>query len=182
MGLFDNPEERERKEKLRILEDKRMAFLEEATRAGFHPEAMLLAAGEKSELIGLARQDGAYWLVIAPAFGAEGAYRLIKRDALAWDMEKHYVAPEGMGGVMGFGKKGELGIRLVIHLDDEDVVLPLIAGRNSALMCQRARSNPLLDPKRRRGDANVVWDLPPIDKRAMERLKGELEELLADER
>ena len=55
MGLFDNPEERERKEKLRILEDKRMAFLEAAKRAGFHPEAMLLAAGEKSELIGTAR-------------------------------------------------------------------------------------------------------------------------------
>ena len=39
------------------------------------------------------------------------------------------------------------------------------------------KKNPLLDPRRRRGDANVVWDLPPVDRhrlRALERVVREI--------
>ena len=176
MALFDNPEERARREKLKALENKRLSFLEEAKSRGFHPEKMVLAAGEESQLIGLARQDGDLWLVVAPAFGAEGEYRLLRAGSMLYDVETHSVAPEGMGGFFGFGKKGQEGVRFALHTEDGDVTLPLIAGLNTAALY--GKKNPLLDEKRRRGDANVVWDLPPIDKRGLERLRREVERML----
>jgi hypothetical protein len=38
-----------------------------------------------------------------------------------------------------------------------------VGGRNCWLECKLAK-NPLLRTQRRRGDANVVWDMQPLDR------------------
>ena len=48
-----------------------------------------------------------------------------------------------------------------------------------ALLC--GKKNPLLSAKRRRGDANVVWDIPPIERRRLDEIERALRELLGGE-
>ena len=68
-----------------------------------------------------------------------------------------------MGGMLGFGKKGERGVDYVVTLPDGgEAHLPFVFGR-SCWAEYALKKNPLLGLKRRRGNANVVWDLKPVD-------------------
>jgi len=53
-------------------------------------------------------------------------------------------------------------------------VLPVIAGRTSWLEVTQLKKNPLLKTKRRRGDANIIWDLMPIDPGHLTKLEDAL--------
>ena len=55
MGIFDNAEELARKEKLRKLEDKRLAFSQELEKQGFAPEKMLFAQSDKGGFVAFCR-------------------------------------------------------------------------------------------------------------------------------
>ena len=177
MPLFNPQEEAERKRKLKEMEDKRVRFAQQMRREGFAPEQMLLVSTDAGGVIGLSRTGDGCTAVIGPGFGSEDDFRLARFDPKQVSREEHYVQAEGMGGIFGFGKKGERGCILKVPLDGgEELQVPLIANRNNARLF--TRRNPLLGEKRRRGDANVVWDLPPLDNALVERLLRVLDGIL----
>ena len=164
MGLFDSASEQERKANLKKLEDKRVAFSQELARQGFAPEKMLFSQNQDGGFTALCRFNGKYWLIISPGFGSDGDYIMESYDELVYRIEDVHVKAEGMGGIFGFGKKAEDGAEYIIALPDGgEARMPFVAGRGGWLECKRSK-NPLLKAQRRRGDANVVWDLKPPDR------------------
>ncbi|MBQ8109517.1 MAG: hypothetical protein IJ124_05075 [Clostridia bacterium] len=163
MGIFNGPEEQERKAKLKKLEDKRVAFALKLAAEGFAPERMLFAQTENGGFVSLSRFGGQHCLIISPGFGTDEDFILERYDALSWRMEEVHIKSEGMGGIFGFGKKAEIGVEYIITREDgSEVKMPFIGGRNGWLECKLSK-NPLLRTQRRRGDANVVWDMIPLD-------------------
>ncbi len=170
MGLFNSAEEQERKAKLKKLEDKREAFAQEMARQGFAPERMLFAQTENGGFVALSRYEGKYWLVISPGFGSDDDFVLESYDALDWRVEEVLVKSEGMGGIFGFGKKGEMGSEFFIRRHDgSEARMPFVSGRGNWMEATLSK-NPLLKTQRRRGDANLVWDMKPLDRSQVERV------------
>ena len=169
MGLFDSPEELARRASLKQLEDKRVAFAQALARQGFAPERMLFAQNDNGGFTGLGRFNGQYWLIISPGFGTDEEFVLERYDALNWRVEEVFVKSEGMGGIFGFGKKAEIGRDYIItRHDGTEARMPFVCGRGGWLEVPLAK-NPLLKTQRRRGDANVVWDMRPLDRTAVDR-------------
>ena len=80
----------------------------------------------------------------------------------------------GLNGAFGFGKKGAKGFILHITLSDGSVAkLHVVAGRTSYLETDY-KHNPLLKAKRRRGDANIIWDLAPIEPGHLDKIEDRL--------
>ncbi|MBR1558932.1 MAG: hypothetical protein IJ646_01690 [Clostridia bacterium] len=170
MGLFSDPNERERKENLRKLEDKRLALAQELDKKGFKPEKMLFASTENGGFVATCRHNGRQWVIASPGFGTEEPF--IVEDAERFPVRKQevLVKSEGMGGILGFGKKGEHGVEYVITLSDgSEVKLPIVFGR-SCWAEYPLRKNPLLDTRRRRKDGNIVWELRPVDNGVIDRI------------
>lgn len=178
MGLFDDGNEAKRKQNLKELEDKRCRFAERMQKEGFAPARMLLVSTEQGGLIGLSRVNGRLCVVVGPDFGGEGEFELEEYDHPVVSREQHLEPAEGLGGIFGFGKKGSVGYYLILQRPEpkEPLRIPVIANKNSALVC--TKKNPLLDLRRRRGDANVVWDMKPVEKSMMAKIDKEIEELL----
>lgn len=179
MGFFSGPEEAARRRKLTDMENKRLAFAGEMARVGFAPERMLLLSTERGNLLGICRDGGALCLIVGPELGSED-------DFVLWRLERSRVRREeviepatGLGGALGFGTKGAFGFVCTICADEGEFALPVVAHRGGALVC--GKKNPLLSIKRRRGDANVVWDIPPIERRRLHEIERELRELLGGE-
>ena len=169
MGLFDSEEELVRKGNLKKLEDKRVAFAQELARQGFAPETMLFAQNDNGGFTGLCQFKGKHWLVISPGFGTDEDFILESYDALDWRVEDIHIKSEGMGGLFGFGKKAQIGKEYVItRHDGSEARMPFVCGRGNWLEATLAK-NPLLKTQRRRGDANVVWDMRPLDRTLMDR-------------
>ena len=170
MGLFDNAEELARKAGLKKLEDKRVAFAQQLDQQGFAPERMLFAQNENGGFTALSRFGGKYWLIISPGFCTDDDFILESYDALDWRVEEVRVKSEGMGGIFGFGKKAEIGSEYFIRRHDgSEARMPFVCGRgNWAEML--LPKNPLLKTQRRRGDANLVWDMRPIDRTQVDRV------------
>ena len=179
MGIFNSAEDIERKANLKKLEDKRVALAQRMAREGFAPERMIFAQLENGGFTALATFHGQHWLIVSPGFGEDGEYVFEAYDRLEYVKHQVHVAPEGMGGIFGFGKKGEMGAEFVItRRDGGEARLPLVAGRNGWLEAP-LNKNPLLKTQRRRGDANLVWDFKPLDMstvaRAIEIAEGYIE-------
>lgn len=174
MGLFSDPNEAVRKENLKKLEDKRLRFAETCAKDGFAPESMLLIATERGGLAGLCRDKSETCLIVGPDFGGEGEFVLERYDKLPARREEFFQAAEGMGGIFGFGKKGATGYYLIVDREDGELRIPVIANKGSVMECKA--KNPLLSTKRRRGDANVVWDMRPIEKGMMKKLDTTISE------
>ena len=163
MGLFDTEAEKLRKENLKILEDKRIIFAEKLEQMNFKPERMIFFSCENGTFTALARIGSKYAVVAAPALGQDGDFILDIQDALKAEREDIFEKGTGLNGAFGFGTKGAKGFRLHITLSDGSVVeMPVVAGRTS-WMETKMQKNPLLKTKRRRGDANIIWDLMPIE-------------------
>ena len=170
MGLFDSAEEQVRKANLKNLEDKRVAFAQRLAQQGFAPEKMLFAQNDNGGFTALCRFNGKYWLIISPGFGTEDDFILESYDALNWRVEAVHIKSEGMGGIFGFGKKAEIGSDYVIlRHDGSEARMPFVCGRGNWLEAPLAK-NPLLKTQRRRGDANIVWDMKPLDRTMVERV------------
>ena len=174
MPLFDSSVEKERKENLKKLEDRRVCFAEKLAKEGFQPEKMLFCSTEGGQFVALARHDGKAAVVVSPIFGQEGDFVIEYHDALQWEKEEIYEKGSGLNGAFGFGKKGAKGFILHIHLSDGSVAdLYVVAGRTSYLETDYKR-NPLLKTKRRRGDANIIWDLSPIEAGHLDKIEDRL--------
>lgn len=163
MGFFSDPTDAERREKLRQLEDKRVAFAQALKNQGFRPEKMLFAQTENGGFTAIARFAGKQWLVVSPGLGEDKDYYLETSPRFEFRKEEILVKSEGMGGMLGFGKKGEHGTDYIITLSDgQEAHMPFVFGR-SCWAEFNLNKNPLLNVKRRRGNANLVWDLRPVD-------------------
>ena len=170
MGLFSDPEELERKEKLKVLEDKRLAFAQRLDREGFKPERMLFAQMSNGGFSAIAKFNGKQWLIVSPGLGEDADFRLEVSERFPVRTEEVLVKSEGMGGMLGFGKKGEHGTEYVVTLSDgSEVRVPFVYGRSAWAEFQ-LKKNPLLDVRRRRKDANIVWEFRPIDNAELRRI------------
>ena len=170
MSLFSDPDELERREKLKQLEDKREAFAQKLDRQGFKPQRMLFAQMPNGGFSAIARFNGLQWLIVSPGLGTDEDFILETSEHFPVYKQEVLIKSEGMGGMLGFGKKGEEGIEFVIaRADGREARLPLIAGRNGWMEYSLAK-NPLLKTQRRRSDANIVWDLHPLDRTGLERV------------
>ena len=172
MPLFDSNAEKLRKENLKSLEDRRLRFAEELQQKGFKPEKMLFCSTEGGQFVALARHSGKTAVVVSPVFGQEGDFVIEFHDALQWEKEEVFEKGTGLNGAFGFGKKGAKGFVLHITLSDGSVApLHVVAGRTSYLETDY-KHNPLLKTKRRRGDANIIWDLVPIEPGHLDKLES----------
>ena len=170
MGLFSGPEEIERKARLKALEDKRLTFAQAMSARGFKPEKMLFAQSPNGSIVAACHFEGKRWLVIGPGFGTDEEFVLECFESTDVRREDVTVKAEGMGGIFGFGKKGERGVEYVVtRADGSEVRVPFVYGRNGwgeyAL-----NKNPLLGVKRRRGDANIAWEMKPIETTDVDRI------------
>ena len=170
MGLFSDPNEQARKENLRKLEDKRLALAQELDRQGFKPETMLFAQTDNGGFIATANHGGRQWVIVGPGFGTDEEFIVDQSPRFPVRKEEVLVKSEGMGGILGFGKKGERGVEYVITLSDgSEVKMPFVFGRSGWAEFV-LKKNPLLPTRRRRKDANIVWELTPIDNAHLEKI------------
>ena len=172
MPLFDNNAEKQRKENLKILEDRRVLFAEKLEKMNFKPERMLFCSCEDGSFTALSRHNGKYAVIVGPSFGTDADFSIDIQDTLQIEREDVFEKGTGLNGAFGFGTKGAKGFTLHISLSDGSVVkLPIVAGRNSWMECP-LKKNPLLKTKRRRGDANIIWDMMPIDPGSLSKIEN----------
>ena len=174
-GSFGNNEaEAARKRNLKELEDKRVRFAEALAQRGFQPEHCLFV-----------QRDGRLCRRGAPGRRAVFAHRARPRAeedftfraagrARAYT-EDVFIKSEGLGGILGFGKKGGVGFKLVVVPEEgEPLEMELISGLGTYLEIRPEKKvkNALLGVKRRRGNANFVWDFMPIEREAVNDLQS----------
>ena len=162
--------EQQRRQRLKEMEDKRLAFAGEMARAGFAPERMLLLSTERGNLLGVCRDGGALCLIVGPELGAEDDFVLRRLEKPRVRREEVIEPATGLGGALGFGKRGGVGFTLILETPDGEWELPFIVRKSSCLICAPKR-NPLLVSRRRRGDSNPAWELKPIEKRDLDRIE-----------
>ena len=174
MPLCDNNAEKQRKENLKLLEDRRVLFSAKLEKMNFKPERMLFCSCEDGSFTALARHNGKYAIVVGPAFGSDNDFIIEVQDALQVEREDVFEKGTGLNGAFGFGTKGAKGFNLFFTLSDGSVAkMPVVAGRTSWLECP-LKKNPLLKTKRRRGDANIIWDLMPIEPGVLSKIENAL--------
>ena len=174
MPLFDSSAEKQRKENLKSLEDRRVRFAEALQQQDFKPEKMLFCSTEGGQFVALARHQGKVAVVVSPVFGQDEDFVIEFHEALQWEREDVFEKGTGLNGAFGFGKKGAQGFVLHITLGDGSVAhLHVVAGRTS-FMETDYKHNPLLKTKRRRGDANIIWDLAPIEAGQLRKIEDRL--------
>ena len=176
MPIFDAEAEKLRKLNLKKLEDKRVAFAQKLEGLNFKPEKMLFCSTEDGRFVGLARHEGKLAIVTSPVFGSDDDFSFEVQDTPNYEVEDIYEKGTGLNGAFGFGKKGARGDKYWFHLQDgSTVALEAVAGRTSFLQTN-LKNNPLLKTKRRRGDANIVWDFAPIEVDKVEKIRKAMQE------
>jgi len=175
MALFNQGAEKLRKENLKSMEDRRLRFAEKLEKMGFAPERMLFCSNETGSFTAIARHNGKCAVIVSPTFGQDGEFLIDIQDQFYVEREDVFQKGTGLNGAFGFGTKGAKGFNLTFTLSDGSMaVLPVIAGRTSWLEVTQLKKNPLLKTKRRRGDANIIWDLMPIDPGHLTKLEDAL--------
>ena len=175
MGLFssNNEAEAKRKNNLKELEDKRVRFAEMLAQRGFEPERCMMVQKEGG-FAAVALQGGELFLLTGPAPGADEDFTFRPAGRARAYVEDIFIKSEGLGGILGFGKKGGVGFKLVVVPEAGDPLeMEMVSGLGTYLEIrpEKRRKNALLSVKRRRGNANVVWDFAPIEREALEGLQ-----------
>lgn len=179
MGLFDNEAEKQRKQALRELEDKRLAFARRLNEMGLHSDKALYGQAGGG-FHGVVLSGGEILYLTGPAPGEGGDYTLARHPHVSVRSEEVFIKSEGMGGVLGFGKKGGLGFRLLLTFPDgTQGDVEIVSGQNCMLEKDKGM-DPLFDLKRRKGLSNVVWDFRPIEPKTVEPLRLKWLALLGD--
>lgn len=173
MGLFSSPAEDARKVNLKALEDARLAFLPQIQNAG----TLLMTLTERGSVRAIGFIGGTPHAIIAPEFGSGDAYLLIPLNGCRYRKEPFFEASTGLGGALGIGKRGGIGFTLTLETPDGEWALPFIVRKSACLLCEPKR-NPMLVPKRRKGNSNPAWELKPIEKRDLNRIEIWLDDFL----
>lgn len=177
MGLFDNEAERQRKQSLRELEDKRLAFAQRLQEMGLRSDKSLYGQVEGG-FHGVALSGEEILYITGPGPGSAEDYTVARHPSAVVRSEEIFIKSEGLGGVLGFGKKGGLGFRLVLTFPDgTQGDVEIVAGQNCVLAREKG-ADPVFSVKRRRGLSNVVWDFRPIEAKTAQALRLKWLELL----
>jgi hypothetical protein len=102
------------------------------------------------------------YLFCGPGPGDEEDFSVQRYDHCRARLRDEKIASEGAAGILGFGKKGGQGYTLSVDLEDQGFELTFVSGYNFLLDVAPGAKNPLLDTKRRPGNANIVWDMRSI--------------------
>ena len=181
MGLFSNNEaEALRKRNLKELEDKRVRFAERLKQEGFAPENCLFVQ-QNGGFAAVACHGGEIFLLTGPAPGAEEDFTFRRAKRARAYTEDLFIKSEGLGGILGFGKKGGVGFKLTVTPEDgEPLEMELVSGLGTYLEIRpdKRGKNALLNLKRRRGNANFVWDFMPLERETVAMLEKRWLELI----
>ncbi|MDO4548758.1 MAG: hypothetical protein Q4D04_11705 [Clostridia bacterium] len=162
MPLFDNSAEKQRKQNLKELEDKRVAFADMLKQKGYVSEKSIYGQ-TGGGFHGIALSNGSYLYIEGPSPGEDADFLVREYPSVRATVEEVFIQSEGMGGLLGFGKKGGVGFKLLlIFPDGESGDIEIVAGQNCAFENERG-IDPLFSTKRRRGDANFVWEFRPVE-------------------
>ena len=176
MPLFNSDAEKQRKDNLKLMEDSRLRLAEKLNQQGFRPERMIFCSRDDGSFVALARHEGKMVLIESPKFGEDVEFKVDIQDAPRYEREDVFEKGSGLNGAFGFGVKGCKGfIMTVITSDGLPAKIPVIFGRNSWLETNY-KKNPLLSMKRRRGNANVAWDLMPLNNTDLAKIETMLTE------
>jgi hypothetical protein len=157
--LGGNEKEKARKLNLQNLEDKRVAFAE--AHCGLTVDsALFVQFGGGFRGVGIS-PDGIY-LFTGPGPGDEEGFTVERLEYCRARLRDEKIASEGAAGILGFGKKGGQGYTLSIESGDKLFEIVFVSGFNFLMEVAPGAKNPLLDPKRRPGNANLVWDMRSI--------------------
>ena len=154
-----NDKEKARKANLKELEDKRVAFAE-AHQGLVVDSALYVQFGGGFKGVGI-HADKLH-LFTGPGPGDDEDFTVTPCNCCRARLRDEKIASEGAAGILGFGKKGGQGYTLPVELEDQGFELTFISGYNFMLEVVPGMKNPLLDPKRRPGNANLVWDMRSI--------------------
>ena len=154
-----NEKEKARKANRKELEDKRIAFAE-AHRDLKIDNALFVQFGGGFTGVGIGPQ-GVY-LFTGPGPGDAEDFAMERCDCCRARLRDEKIASEGAAGILGFGKKGGQGYTLSVEMQDRGFELTFVSGYNFLLEVTPGMRNPLLDTKRRPGNANIVWDMRSI--------------------
>ena len=150
-----------------------MRFAAEMEERGFRPDFSMYAQNETGGFTGISVVDGKLWLTFGPGpseLEKDFYIEPLNLDECRIRIKEIYRAPVGMGGVLGFGTKGYKGYDILIARTGRDVFkISLYAGYTSCLETPYNK-NSLLKTKRRRGNANFVWDFKPLGKDTLEKM------------
>lgn len=128
MGLFSNEAEVQRKQNLKELEDKRVRFAQRLAQEGFAPECCLFTQKEGG-FVAVAKRGDEVFLLTGPAPGAQEDFTFRRARNPRVRVEEIFIKSEGLGGILGFGKKGGVGFRLIVTPEDgEALEMELISG------------------------------------------------------
>ena len=171
MSLFSSDIEKQRRENLKRMEDGRLRLAEDLDRQGIRPERMFMCSREDGSFVALARHEDKFVLINSPKLDEDAEFVVDIQDSPRYDREEIFEKGTGLNGAFGFGTKGAKGFNLsIITSDGLPVMVPVVFGRNSWLEVPY-KKNPLLRTKRRRGNANVMWDLAPIYMNDVEKIE-----------
>jgi hypothetical protein len=138
------------------LEKKRLAFAGAAQNLGL---GRTLLVEHEGGFIGLTEgEDGHIYAVSGPAPGSKDDFLLRPLVNCRARIEIRYEEPEGASGYMGFGKKGGEVFGLLFLGQGSEPIFEIMPDVTCFLF---STGCPFADGRRRRNNANIVWDLRP---------------------
>jgi len=174
MGIFAPSNDAERKDNLKILEDKRVAFAKEFNKTGYKPIYTLYVQYEGG-FRGISKLENGFLVLFGPGPGSDEDFSFQFTPTLRAEFAEKVKRPEGMRGLLGYGKRGAYGYDMTLTLPDEStVVFDIMTGYTLYLKTGYAK-DPLFKETRRRGNANIVWDFAPLDRKPLEKLRETLD-------
>lgn len=171
MALFDREKERQRKLSLKLLEDKRLAFAEQMQKQRVSIECALLALVDGG-FRGLAISNERPYLLIGPGpLDEDVPFEMLDLTGAQMRFDPFIIPSDGMGGMLGFGKKGGRGYQLMIEpKDGEPISIQFVPALAGVLEVPNGAHFGLLNTKRRRGDSNFAWDFSFIEPHKMDEI------------
>ena len=163
MALFDNEAEKLRKKNLEKLEDKRVAFAKKLSAMNLTCEKALYAQ-TGGGFRGLALCGDKILYLTGPGPSDEVDFTVDVHPSVDARVERILIKGEGAGGFLGFGKKGGSGFRLYLTFPNDNTgEIEIVSSQNCFLEIEKG-ADPLFDLKRRRNNANFVWDFKTVDR------------------
>ena len=179
MAWFQSEKDRQRIAQLSALEDKRIAFARDIAAKGLHFErALLVQVGGGFEGIGLAA--GNAYLLTGPApVDEDGQFICEALPNVRASFEPFAIEGDGMNGMLGMGKKGGRGKKLVLHWDGGEREIEFVHALQMIYELKPGESFPLLNANKNPKDYNFVWDFASIQPHQLDFIAAHWAQLIA---
>ena len=180
MAFFDNASEKLRKQNLKTLEDKRIAFAKRVNGMNLTPDFMLYSQNGGG-FTGMGMSGKKYIYITGPAPAEEADFSIMAYDHVDIQTREILIESEGMGGMFGFGKKGGVGYVITLSFPDGMTgELSVVSNQNCILEAARGKDS-LFDEKRRHGNSNFVWEFRPLEDKRINAIVERFLKAMGDE-